>query len=103
MNTTIRKGALTYRIGGSWGNHIHWSKPEQFKESLHSPRSDFEVYGHKPIIPKEGDILEGKLKKGLARFVFSEVKRHFDPPDMFSATVLFVGYVHQLERKRNEQ
>lgn len=80
--------AHTYYTGGGWGDRIAWMNKEQFEQ----PGTQFKVVGWKPRIPRVGDFLLGRFGKGVARFQFAEVEPTGDPPDMFFATVNFVGY-----------
>lgn len=78
-----------YQIGGGWGNHVKWANLKEFE----TPRERFSVYGHKQRIPQLGDCLTADMKSGkTAVFVFSEVERPGDPPDMFFGKVDFIGY-----------
>lgn len=84
-----RKDAITYQIGGGWGNAINWVDKKEFD----GKRSIFSVVGWKTPKPRVGDLLTCPMKSGkIARFIFKEIENTQDPPDMFFADVGFVGY-----------
>jgi len=90
MSIKLRENFNTYQMGGEWGDRIEWYDKKEFK----SPRSTFTVLGWKAKTPKEGDLLLSRMQSGkTARFIFGKVKNETDPPDMFWATVYFIGYV----------
>ena len=80
--------AMTYKIGGGWGNRIVWLNKEQFVQ----PGTHFKVVGWKPRIPRVADFLEGQFENGTARFQFTDIEVQESPSDMFFATVTFIGY-----------
>lgn len=76
-----RRNARTYVAHGDnvWGNSI----------TTHTMGDDHEVrvtgWLARAPFPQEGDVLLLHMQSGLwAKWVFTEVKRHRDPNDMFS-------------------
>jgi len=74
-----------------WGNHIDWtdSAVAQFKQHIDG-NTIFDVWGHLPIVPEVGDTYLAEFQRTFMKFVFVEVKRESDPPDMFFAKVKII-------------
>ena len=71
-------------IGGTWGDAIHWSAPEEFKDIQEGKK--FKAYGFKSIFqkkPKVGDTLCGEFIKSWIIFEIVSFKRESNPADMF--------------------
>jgi hypothetical protein len=85
----VLKGDFTIHAG--WGHHIEWFHPEEFNVPFLDGRQ-FSVYGLLPgKLPKKGDTLLGEFQRSWILFRFDEVKREFDPPDMFFGKVSVVA------------
>jgi hypothetical protein len=69
-----------------WGCSIQWVSPEKFQRDS-PPGTLFKVVGWQPRIPKKGQTLVAEFKKSWIKFVFMNVERCSDPPDMFFADV----------------
>lgn len=92
---TLRKDYRVFNQGGAWGNNI---------VIQHQLRNDdgllygYKVYGHSHITPQENDVFLCKMQSGrISVFYFTEVKRETDPPDMFYAQTLCLGYLDEME------
>lgn len=74
-----------YYTGGTWGAHIKWWNPEEFKHP--EKYKSFRCWGHQQILPQVGDILIGYFKHSVITFEFVKVEPEVNPPDMFFADV----------------
>ena len=73
----------------TWGYAINWFNYDAKRITGHLPD---DLMGFKTI--KVGDELRAKMQSGkVARFKITKVKRCQDPPDMFFATVNYIGYL----------
>jgi len=81
-----------YCIGGEWGCHIAWLKPEVFLSPDMNEDTLISVWGHYTPRPKVGQTLWAEFKRSFRTFVFMDVTYCNDPPDMFFAKVKTTGY-----------
>ena len=73
-----------------WGNSVKWFDWQKRR-----------VVGWLHQIPEVNDEIRAKMESGkTARFKIVNVEPQRDPPDMFFATVEYVGY---LEKKEKEE
>lgn len=89
ISEVLKKEKITvYETGGSWGDAIKWSDFSQRN-----------VVGWKVWRPSDYDLLlsdmnlKGTGKSETVVFVLVDVEHYSDPPDMFSATALEIGFV----------
>ena len=76
-----------YKIGGGFGCHVRWFKPEEFDAWQGDGEAMFSVWGHQPRIPKVGETLLGNFQTTKIKFQFVEVEQCRDPADMFFGKV----------------
>lgn len=68
-----------------WGDAINWSSFEKRR-----------IYGHLQRKPEIGDEIVFDMKTGKqARFAVINVTHESDPPDMFFADVMDIGYIDE--------
>jgi hypothetical protein len=78
----LKKEPVVFYVGGGWGNAINWNDVEGRR-----------VVGWKFNPPEVGDELRSQMQSGkIGRFVFVNIDRPGDPPDMFFADVALIGY-----------
>ncbi len=77
-----------YKIGGGWGCHVSWFPDGQFATWDGDENTVFNVTGHHPAIPKEGQTLCGEFTNTFIEFKFIKVDRCANPTDMFFADVV---------------
>lgn len=75
-----------------WGHSLEFTKTND--------DNSFQVYGWCSDIPKEGDELLHKFKKGIGVCVFLEVRPCNDPKDMFFAKIGLIRYATDEDYKR---
>lgn len=75
---------INYSDHRGWGDSFHFSGPNK-------------IVGWLTPLPEYNDEFRVPMKSGkLGRFRVNSVEQEIDPPDMFYATVRFVGYVGEV-------
>jgi hypothetical protein len=76
--------AEVIKLGGTWGNHVGWTRPGE------------RVAGHRSPRPKVGDLLRSPMESGRdGLFRLTAVKMCSDPSDMYFADVEWAGYIDE--------
>lgn len=76
---------------GGWGDAIQF-----FNEYEHGAETQ-SVVGWQSNKPRIGDYFRVPFGKGQAIFEFTSIRRCGDPPDMFFADIVLLGYEKDLE------
>lgn len=82
-----------YKTGGGWGNAIHfhnWKSSNGKSDPIQSIYG-FKSWPHKK--PRNGDLLITEMESGAkAIFGIGNIRHESNPPDMFFADAVFLGY-----------
>jgi hypothetical protein len=79
--------AADFTNHAGWGDHIDWTRSEEFRNKALHGDNLYSVDGHLPVLPKVSQTLLGEFERSYVVFEFVAVDIPGDPPDQFFGKV----------------